>query len=179
MEKKVLLQSKDIAEIIDRLSGQIYSDIGNADKFAVVGLQTGGVELARRIRKRIEALSGAQIQSGTLDITFYRDDLATRGVLPSIKETSIAFDIATMTILLVDDVIFTGRTAKAALETLTSFGRPKAIRLFVLVDRGNRELPIQPDYCGFRVQTGIKDNIEVVLSDQPPANDSVILITAE
>jgi pyrimidine operon attenuation protein/uracil phosphoribosyltransferase len=179
MEKKVLLQSKDIAEIIDRLSGQIYSDIGNADKFAVVGLQTGGVELARRIRKRIEALSGAQIQSGTLDITFYRDDLATRGVLPSIKETSIAFDIATMTILLVDDVIFTGRTAKAALETLTSFGRPKAIRLFVLVDRGNRELPIQPDYCGFRVQTDIKDNIEVVLSDQPPANDSVILITAE
>jgi pyrimidine operon attenuation protein/uracil phosphoribosyltransferase len=179
MEKKVLLQSKDIAEIIDRLSGQIYSDIGNADKFAVVGLQTGGVELARRIRKRIEALSGAQIQSGTLDITFYRDDLATRGVLPSIKETSIAFDIATMTILLVDDVIFTGRTAKAALETLTSFGRPKAIRLFVLVDRGNRELPIQPDYCGFRVQTDIKDNIEVVLSDQPQANDSVILITAE
>jgi pyrimidine operon attenuation protein / uracil phosphoribosyltransferase len=179
MGKKVLLQSKDIAEIIDRLSQQIYHDIGTAEKFAVVGLQTGGVELARRIRKRIEVLSGMQIQSGTLDITFYRDDLATRGVLPSIKETSIAFDIATMTILLVDDVIFTGRTTKAALETLTSFGRPKAIRLFVLVDRGNRELPIQPDYCGFRVQTDIKDNIEVVLSDQAPAGDSVILITAE
>ena len=179
MEKKVLLQGKDIAEIIDRLSGQIYRDIGSADKFAVVGLQTGGVELARRIRKRIEALSGTQIQSGTLDITFYRDDLATRGVLPSIKETSIAFDITTMTILLVDDVIFTGRTAKAALETLTSFGRPKAIRLFVLVDRGNRELPVQPDYCGFRVQTDIKDNIEVVLSDQQPVGDGVILIAAE
>jgi pyrimidine operon attenuation protein / uracil phosphoribosyltransferase len=179
MEKRVLLQSKDIADIIDRLSGQIYRDIGSAEKFAVVGLQTGGVELARRIRHRIEELSGKQIQSGTLDITFYRDDLATRGVLPSIKETSIAFDIATMTILLVDDVIFTGRTAKAALETLTSFGRPKAIKLFVMVDRGNREMPIQPDYCGYRIQTGIKDNIEVVISGETPAGDSVILLAVE
>jgi pyrimidine operon attenuation protein / uracil phosphoribosyltransferase len=179
MEKRVLLQSKDIADIIDRLSGQIYREVADVEKFAVVGLQTGGVELARRIRHRIEELSGKQIQSGTLDITFYRDDLATRGVLPSIKETTIAFDIATMTILLVDDVIFTGRTTKAALETLTSFGRPKAIRLFVLVDRGNRELPIQPDYCGFRIQTGIKDNIEVVISDETPAGDSVILLAVD
>ena len=141
----------------------------------MVGLQTGGVELARRIRSRIEELSGKPVKSGTLDITFYRDDLATRGVLPSIKETSIAFDIAAMTILLVDDVIFTGRTTKAALETLTSFGRPKAIRLFVMVDRGNRELPIQPDYCGYRLKTGIKDAIEVILSGETPAGDSVVI----
>lgn len=179
MSTTVVLHSKDIAEIIDRLSGQIYRDLGSAEKFAVVGMQTGGVELARRIRTRIENLSGRQIQSGTIDITFYRDDLATRGALPSIKETAIAFDISTMTILLVDDVIFTGRSTKAALETLTSFGRPKAIRLFVLVDRGNRELPIQPDYCGYRVQTGIKDNVEVVISDKTPEEDIVIHTTAE
>jgi pyrimidine operon attenuation protein / uracil phosphoribosyltransferase len=178
MGKETLLGSKDIAEIIDRLSAQILADAGDVEKLAVVGLQSGGVELARRIRERIEALSGRKIQSGTLDITFYRDDLATRGVLPSIKETSISFDISTMTILLVDDVIFTGRTTKAALETLTSFGRPKAIRLFALVDRGNRELPIQPDYCGFRVQTGIKDNVEVILGDGASTEDSVVRTAA-
>ena len=178
MGTTVLLQSKDIAEIVERYSAQIYRDLGTADNFAVVGMQTGGVELARRIRSRIEELSGKQIQSGTLDITFYRDDLATRGALPSIKETAISFDISTMTILLVDDVIFTGRSAKAALETLTSFGRPKAIRLFVLVDRGNRELPIQPDYCGFRILTGVRDNIEVVVSDTSPSEDIVIHTTA-
>ena len=100
-------------------------------------------------------------------------------MLPSIKETSIAFDIATMTILLVDDVIFTGRTTKAALETLTSFGRPKAIRLFVLVDRAYGNCRYNRITAEFRIQTGIKDNIEVVLSNQPPAGDSVILITAE
>lgn len=178
MGKEILLSSGDIAGIIDRLSARVLADVGSADKLAVVGLQTGGVELARRIREKIEALSGKKIQSGTLDITFYRDDLATRGVLPSIKETSISFDISTMTVLLVDDVIFTGRTTKAALETLTSFGRPKAIRLFVLVDRGNRELPIQPDYCGFRVETGIKDNVEVILGAGPSSEDSVVRTAA-
>jgi len=179
MGTTVLLQSKEIAEIIDRLSGQIFTDLADIEKFAVVGLQTGGVELARRIRSRIEELSSKPVKSGTLDITFYRDDLATRGVLPSIKETSIAFDIAAMTILLVDDVIFTGRTTKAALETLTSFGRPKAIRLFVMVDRGNRELPIQPDYCGYRINTGIDDKIEVILSGETPSGDSVVVHKAD
>jgi pyrimidine operon attenuation protein / uracil phosphoribosyltransferase len=179
MGKTVLLKSGDIAEIIERLSGEIYRDLGGVDDFAVVGMQTGGVELARRIRLRLEELSGKQIQSGTLDITFYRDDLTTRGALPSIKETAIAFDISTKTILLVDDVIFTGRSAKAALETLTSFGRPKTIRFFVLIDRGNRELPIQPDYCGHRVRTGVRDNIEVVISEKTPAEDTVIHTTAE
>ncbi len=175
MGTKELLRSGEIAEIIERLSELIYNDIGNVEKFAVVGLQTGGVELARRIRKRIETLSGSTIRNGTLDITFYRDDLTTRGELPAIKETSIAFDISAMTILLVDDVIFTGRTTKAALETLTSFGRPKAIRLFVLVDRGNRELPIQPDYCGFRVTTTVNDTIEVIIREDNSGEDAVLL----
>ena len=92
-----------------------------------MGVQTRGVGLANRIRERIEELSGVPVKSGILDITFHRDDLATRGVLPAIKETKIEFDITNMVILLVDDVIFTGRTTKAALETLTTFGRPKAI----------------------------------------------------
>ncbi len=175
MEKQLVLRGEEIAEIIERLSVRIHEDIADAGKLAVVGLQTGGVELASRIRARLESLSGNPIRSGTLDITFYRDDLATRGVLPAIKETSISFDISTMTILLVDDVIFTGRTAKAALETLTSFGRPKAIRLFVLVDRGNRELPIQPDYRGFTLETAVNDTVDVMLGKGGTGEDAVYL----
>jgi pyrimidine operon attenuation protein/uracil phosphoribosyltransferase len=175
MASRELLNSSDIDKIINTYSEQIYRDNDDIDRFAVVGLQTGGVELARRIQERIETRSGKKIQSGILDITFYRDDLATRGMLPAIKETSIAFDITTMTILLVDDVIFTGRTIKAALETLTSFGRPKAIRLFVLIDRGNRELPIQPDYCGYQIRTNIMDSIDVLLNMNNPKEDRVIL----
>jgi pyrimidine operon attenuation protein/uracil phosphoribosyltransferase len=175
MERKILLLSADIDSIINTYSDQILRDIIDIDRLAVVGLQTGGVELARRLRERIESRSGKKIRSGILDITFYRDDLSTRGVLPSIEETSIAFDITTMTILLVDDVIFTGRTVKAAMETLTSFGRPKAIRLFVLIDRGNRELPIQPDYCGRRILTDISDSIDVILNKDSRAEDKVII----
>jgi len=174
MDETVILTASEIAEIIDSHVQRIHRENPDTAKFAIVGLQRGGVQLARRIREKIEALSGTVIQSGTLDITFYRDDLATRGVLPAIRETHISFDISTMTVLLVDDVIFTGRTVKAALETLTSFGRPRAIRLFVLVDRGNRELPIQPDYTGYTVATYPRDTIDVILGDDP-GGDRVIL----
>lgn len=177
MEEKKILNSKDIQRIIEETSGKIYKDIlrEGINKFAVVGIQTRGVELADRIRSNIEKLAGSSILSGILDITFFRDDLATRGYLPVIKETRINFDITGMTILIVDDVLFTGRTTKAALETLTGFGRPRAIRLFVLVDRGNRELPIQPDYCGFNIDTGINDEIRVLLKGHDNVEDSVVL----
>ncbi len=175
MESRTILISSDIETIISTHSDQILNDIRDLDRFAVVGLQTGGVELARRLRERIESRSAKKILNGTLDITFYRDDLSTRGTLPSIKETSIAFDITAMTILLVDDVIFTGRTVKAAMETLTSFGRPRAIRLFALIDRGNRELPIQPDYCGKHILTDASDSVDVILNRDNPAEDKVVI----
>lgn len=170
----VIRNRDDIDRIIRENADRIYGDIRDMDNFAIVGIQTRGVELASRIKSRIESQSGRAVKSGILDITFYRDDLATRGVLPVIKETRIEFDINDMTILLVDDVIFTGRTTKAALETLTAFGRPRAIRLFVLIDRGNRELPIQPDYCGFKVTTAPADTIKVRLSPIDDNGDSVI-----
>ncbi len=170
-----ILDENQIEEIISRLSEKVYREIADIDSFAVVGLQTRGVELARRIRNKIELLSGNPVKNGVLDITFHRDDLATRGVLPIIKETRIEFDITNMTILLVDDVIFTGRTAKAALESITTFGRPKTIRLFVLVDRGNRELPVQPDYCGYALSTSIHDAVDVRLREIDGNEDSVIL----
>jgi len=175
MDEKILLNKNGIQDILDRLSSRIVEDIADLGNFAVVGIQTRGVELARRLKERIEKNTSRSIQSGTLDITFYRDDLATRGVLPVIKETRIEFNITKKTILLVDDVIFTGRTTKAAIETLMSFGRPSAIRLFALVDRGNRELPIQPDYCGFTVKTSLKDNVQVFLRGIDEAEDSVVI----
>lgn len=175
MSETVILKSADIERIIQENSEKICRDIQTIDSLAIVGLQTRGVELANRIQKKIEALSGKKIRNGILDITFYRDDLATRGVLPVIKETRIEFNISTMTILLVDDVIFTGRTTKAALETLTSFGRPRAIKFFVLIDRGNRELPIQPDYCGYKIDTNLQDKIKVMLQPIDKVEDAVIL----
>ncbi len=176
MNKKLILNSSDIKHIIEKNSTEIYNNLELKDKFAIVGIQTRGVELANRIRKKIEILSGKEVMSGILDITFYRDDLATRGYLPAIKETRIEFDINGITIIIVDDVLFTGRTVKAALETLTGFGRPKAIKLFTLVDRRNRELPIQPDYCGFVIDTNIKDEVQVRLKEVDNVEDSVYLI---
>ncbi len=175
MADRVILSGSDIDTIISENSEKILRDTGNIDDLAIVGIQTRGVELAGRLKKRLESLSGKNIQMGVLDITFYRDDLATRGMLPAIKETRIEFNITKKTILLVDDVLFTGRTTKAALETLTSFGRPRAIKLFVLIDRGNRELPIQADYCGHRIETRLQDKVRVRLKPIDDEGDRVIL----
>jgi len=177
MSEKILLDSDGIEEVIQTYSRKIYEDVADINSFAIVGVQTRGVQLANRIKRRIEDLSGKNIQTGTLDITFYRDDLATRGVLPIMKETSINFNVNKMIILLVDDVIFTGRSMKAALETLMTFGRPSAIKLFELVDRGNRELPIQPDYCGLNLQTAIEDKVNVLLKETDDTDDRVVLIS--
>ncbi len=174
MGDRIVIESNDISRIIDEYSENIYKDI-NGSEFAVVGIQTRGIELAKRIINKIKEVSGNEVRNGILDITFYRDDLATRGYLPAIKETRIEFDITGMTIILVDDVIFTGRTIKAALETLMGFGRPRAIKLFALVDRGNRELPIQPDYCGFKIDTDVEDEIRVRLKETDNVEDSVVL----
>lgn len=174
-KQKRVLDSSQVQKIIEELSQKIYDDLKDIDRCAIVGIQTRGVELARRIRQNLERLSGKEVKSGTIDITFYRDDLATRGVLPVLKETKIEFNITNMDVIMVDDVIFTGRTTKAALETLTAFGRPRSIKLFVLVDRGNREMPIQPDYCGYTQKTGIKDIVQVRLKEIDDVEDGVYL----
>jgi len=175
MNDTILLSAGDIRRIIDEIAEKLLGEVKDLERFAIVGVQTRGVELANRLRARLEELSGRKIDSGILDITFYRDDLATRGMLPVIKETRITFNINDITILLVDDVIFTGRTAKAAIDTLISFGRPRAIRLFTLVDRGGRELPIQPDYCGHRIETTVKDKVRVRLMNTDGEEDRVVV----
>jgi len=175
MIEKQILNCDEINQIINKFSKKIYEEIDDSHKFGIVGIQTRGIELGIRIRKNIEQLCGNPISYGILDISFYRDDLTTKGVLPVIKETRIEFNISKMTILLVDDVIFTGRTTKAALDTLTSFGRPRAIKLFSLIDRGNRELPIQPDYFGYRIKTKVTDKIKVRIKEVDNVEDSVLL----
>jgi len=176
VEKKIL-GKVDIDKIITESSNAIFKDIDDLESFAIIGIHTRGVELADRIRKEIEKLSGKEIKHGTLDISFYRDDLTTRGKLPVLKETLIEFNINKKNILIVDDVLFSGRTTKAALETLTSFGRPFTIKLFVLVDRGGRELPIQADYCGFKINTTHEDQVKVRLSATDKVEDSVYLVS--
>lgn len=176
-EEKVLMNAKQIEEAINTICNSIMKEFGDISNVAIVGIQTRGVEIAKRIKKQLETSSGKEIKMGTLDITFYRDDLATRGVLPAIKETTITFNITKKNIILVDDVLFTGRTIKAALETLMSFGRPQVIRLAVLVDRGNRELPIQPDYCGITIHTKVDDKVKVRLQETDGIEDTVLYCT--
>ncbi|MCL1911629.1 MAG: bifunctional pyr operon transcriptional regulator/uracil phosphoribosyltransferase PyrR [Leptospirales bacterium] len=176
MAEEQLLESREIDSIISDVAGRIISDTGAMEHFAVVGIQGGGVELASRLRSVIEERTGEILRHGTIDISFYRDDLATRGMLPALKETRIDFDITNMSILLVDDVIFTGRSVKAALEALMSFGRPLNIKLFCMVDRSGRELPVQPDYFGIKVNSaGVADNIKVRLYPDDASKDVVVL----
>jgi pyrimidine operon attenuation protein/uracil phosphoribosyltransferase len=178
-EERKILGRDEIEKIIVESSALIFKDIEDPDQFAIVGIHTRGVELADRIRKEIEKSAGREIKHGTLDISFYRDDLTTRGKLPVLKETLIEFNINKKNILIVDDVLFSGRTTKAALETLTTFGRPYSIKLFVLVDRGGRELPIQPDYCGFKIETAHDDQVKVKLSETDKVEDAVYIVSGK
>lgn|GEM_PF-354053 len=175
--EREILSSSDIERIISDTASRVVRDFPDMESFAIVGIQTRGVELAARIKEKIEKLTGKSVKNGTLDITFHRDDIITRGKLPVLKETLIEFDINNKIILLVDDVLFTGRTTKAAIETLMAFGRPDMIRFFVLVDRGGRELPIQADYCGHKVLTVAEDLVKVRLRDTDDVEDSVVIVT--
>jgi pyrimidine operon attenuation protein/uracil phosphoribosyltransferase len=177
-ERKIL-DREEIEKIINEYAEKIFNDLGDIDNFAIIGIHTRGVELSERIRLRMETLAGKAIKHGTLDISFYRDDLATMGKLPVLKETLIEFNINKKNILLVDDVLFTGRTTKAALETLMAFGRPYVIRLFTLIDRGGRELPIQPDYCGYKVEAGADDKVRVKLSGIDKVEDAVYIVSGK
>lgn len=162
--RKKILNEARVNEIIDRLSSQVMERCDNLDNMAIVGIHTRGVPIGKAIQKAISSKTGKEVPLGILDITFYRDDLGTRNELPEVKETLIHFDITDMDILLVDDVLFTGRSTKAALETLMSFGRPRTIRLLVLVDRGHRDLPIQPDFYGIQIETSKSDLVQVLVS---------------
>src|SRR5512138_2191535 len=164
-EGKILMTSAEMDLALARIAAQVVENLGAKDEFAIIGIRRRGVHLAGRLCAKIEAVLGRPVLSGILDITLYRDDLTTIGNRPMLRETSIDFDITNLTLILVDDVLYTGRTVRAALDGLVDLGRPRRVQLAVLVDRGHRELPIQADYVGKYVQTTDAEIIKVMLKD--------------
>ena len=155
-EHDTMFGADTIAQAIDTMSEAIYGHISDdpPDKVALIGIQAGGVPLAKRLSRCIRDRFGRTIDVGALDISMYRDDIGKRKTLPMIRETTIPFDINDKIIILADDVLQSGRSVRAALDALTDFGRPAQIRLAALIDRGQREFPIHPDYVGMKVSVG-------------------------
>ncbi|HOQ04428.1 MAG TPA: bifunctional pyr operon transcriptional regulator/uracil phosphoribosyltransferase PyrR [Anaerohalosphaeraceae bacterium] len=164
---RVLLNEAQISQILDSISQDIASDLGSNNNLVIIGIRSRGEILAQRLQKRLSERLGKEIPCGTLDITLYRDDIHDpQNAVPSrVRTTEINFDIHQTTVLLVDDVLHTGRSVRAALDALTDLGRPKAIRLAVLVDRGSRELPIRADYVGIRVDVNPEERVQVLLKE--------------
>ena len=151
-ERERVMDSSDIERAIRRMAHEILERNHGIANLAVIGLQTGGVPLAQSLAEAIVDIEGNELPVGTLDVAFYRDDIGIRPVLPE-EVTNIPFDVDGRVIVLVDDVLFTGRTIRAALDALGDYGRPRAVQLAVMVDRGHRELPIRPDYVGKNLPT--------------------------
>ena len=147
-EEKLVMESGDIARAVTRIAHEILERNKGVKDLALVGIRTGGVHLAHRLVRRIHDIEGVAVPIGELDITLYRDDLALRKEQPVLRKTSVPFDISGKVIVLVDDVLFTGRSIRAAINTLFDYGRPASVQLAVLVDRGGREIPVAADYVG-------------------------------
>jgi len=166
------------AEAIDRALTRIAHEILEANKgagtIALAGIMTRGVDMATRLAERIERIEGTTVPVGSLDISFYRDDVAMR-LSPEVHTTDIPYEVEGRTIVLVDDVLYTGRTIRAAMDAIMDFGRPSAIQLAVLVDRGHRELPIRADFVGKNVPTARRERVKVLLAEHD-GRDAVIIL---
>ncbi len=175
---KVILDEKEIDRALSRMAHQIVERNKGVENLCLIGIRTGGVPLAYRLQKKIEEIEGSAPKVGILDITLYRDDWSNLSQHPIIRKTEIPFSIDEKTIVLVDDVIYTGRTTRAALDAVIDYGRPAKIELAVLVDRGRRELPIQPDFCGVTLSTSRNEHVNVYLKEIS-GKDQVLLEKAE
>lgn len=174
---RVVMDAGDIARALTRIAHEIVERNKGVKDLALVGIRTGGVHLAHRLVKRIQNIEGAQIPIGELDITLYRDDLALRKNQPVLRKTSVPFDMADKVVVLVDDVLFTGRTIRAAMDGLMDFGRPGEIQLAVLVDRGHRQLPIKANYIGKNLPTSREEKVQVLL-EEGGEDDRVVIFKA-
>lgn len=172
--KAVLLEKEDMKRAITRMAHEIIENNHGIQDLALIGIHRRGVPLAKRIAAKIEEIEGKSPLVGELDITLYRDDLSMLYEAPQVHKTAVNFNLKDKTVVLVDDVLFTGRTSRAAMDALTDLGRPKKIQLAVMVDRGHRELPIRADYVGKNVPTSHNELVEVLL-EETDGQDRVIL----
>lgn len=171
---KEILDRQDIDRTVTRIAHEILERNRGVGSLCLVGIQRGGVHLARRISERIAAIEGRDVPVGSLDISFYRDDINIREGLPVVRKTEIPCKVTDKVVVLVDDVLFTGRSIRAALDALMDIGRPSRIQLAVLIDRGHRELPVRADFVGKNIPTSLNERIEVELSEEG-GTDRVVL----
>jgi pyrimidine operon attenuation protein/uracil phosphoribosyltransferase len=174
-EKAKIFSREDIKRVLYRLAHQILEKNQNASNLVLIGIQTRGVYLAKRLQNIIKEIEDIEVPLGILDITLYRDDLTAIGEVPLVKETKIDFDLNDKIVILVDDVLFTGRTVRAALDEIVDFGRPQKVQLLVLIDRGHRELPIRADFAGKNIPTSDRELVEVRLEEVDGKDEVVIL----
>ncbi|TMG56847.1 MAG: bifunctional pyr operon transcriptional regulator/uracil phosphoribosyltransferase PyrR [Chloroflexi bacterium] len=177
-ETTTLLGADDVRRALARIGHEIVERDRDLSRLAIVGIRARGDALAARLCETIRANEGVEIPLGAIDITLYRDDLTRVGYAPVVRESAIPFSVDDRVLVLVDDVLFTGRTIRAAMDALVDYGRPRAIRLAVLVDRGHRELPIRADFVGKNVPTAIDDDVRVHLVEVD-GRDEVELVKAE
>jgi len=174
MTTRTIMIDRDIDRSLDRISLEIVERNHGVTDLSIIGIHTGGVFLAQRIKRKIEEREGLVLPSGNLDITLYRDDWSLISQNPIVKKSDIGFLLEDKRVVLVDDVIFTGRTIRAAMDAIMDYGRPLSIQLAVLIDRGGRELPIQPDYIGMAVSVAPNERVDVLL-DEKEHRDAVVL----
>ncbi|MDD5085763.1 MAG: bifunctional pyr operon transcriptional regulator/uracil phosphoribosyltransferase PyrR [Candidatus Omnitrophica bacterium] len=170
-----VLDSDEMERVITRIAHEILERNHGSGDVVLIGIRTGGAHIAERIRKKIESIEKKSVPLGLLDITLYRDDLTEIGAQPEIKGTEIPFDMNGKIVILVDDVLFTGRTVRCAIDQLIDFGRPRAIQLAAFVDRGHRELPIKADYVGKNIPTSLDEEVKVYLMEEA-GKDEVCLV---
>ena len=181
----MLLDDEAISRTLSRIAHEIIERNDDVAAVALVGIHTRGVPLAQRLRRLIEEFSGREVALGSLDITFHRDDLHVRGgeaplhPQPLVRDTKLEFALEGMTIVLVDDVLYTGRTIRAAIDTLFDYGRPARVQLAVLADRGHRELPIRPDYVGKNLPTSRGERVQVQLVEVDEVDRVLLVSTPE
>ncbi|MDP8234389.1 MAG: bifunctional pyr operon transcriptional regulator/uracil phosphoribosyltransferase PyrR [Candidatus Saelkia tenebricola] len=175
IEKSKVLDALQIHKTLRRISHEIIEKNKSLPDIAIVGIRTRGVYLAQRIQANISEIEGVELSLGALDITLYRDDLTSIAAQPQVKETDLNFDLNDKIIIIVDDVLFTGRTIRCALDELIDFGRPRAIQLAVLVDRGHRELPVRADYVGKNIPTSMTESIEVRVKEVDGCDEVVVV----
>ena len=176
--KKEIINKEDIRRALTRISHEIIEKNEGTEDLVIIGIRSRGVPMAERIAKRISEFEDVDIPTGILDITLYRDDLSQVSKQPIIHQTEISFDITDKQVVLTDDVLYTGRTVRAALDALIDLGRPKSIQLAILIDRGHREFPIRPDYVGKNLPTSQSEVVDVNF-EEIDGKDNVLLLEIE